>query len=530
MVATLVRLQLKLISRGLRGSTARRVTTVIMALYLGSMVVALDMAMFFMRGMADLIIPGTILGFAFLMVAWPIASLLISGGGALSDAGRFALFPVTSRQLIPGMLVAGLFGMGAVATIGLLLGYLVAWSFQLLPFLAALVAAILGLFTCILLARTVTAAFSTALQRRRYRETAAIVMFLGILGVSYGIQILSRLMSEGLENGAQFEIAGITSIVGWTPFGWAWSIPAHIYLGEWLLAGAKLVLSLAFILVLARAWAVFLDRDLTSPLEVGGDAQRVKRLNPLDGLLPDTPAGAIARRSLRYWRRDSRRFMQLIAVFIMPLLLFMPLWFGGEGMPAQFVVYTPLFAALMAGSAVAWDISYDGSSLWMQISAGISGRDDRLGRAMAFALIMVPYFFLTWLGVFFWTGLWVLAPGILGAGLVGIGSGIGLGSWVGSVWQTAFPPASGNMFRTSSGGGFETFIGSMITLFVPMILTGAFGAGAALSLLYPWTGWVVLLLGAAVGGLVAWWGIVTGGKKLDQRWPEVLKAVTWQGD
>lgn len=530
MVATLVNLQLKLISRGLRGSTARRVTTVIMGLYLGSMVVVLDATMFFLRDAPDLVVPSTILGFSALMIAWPIASLLISGGGALSDAGRFALFPVTARQLIPGMLVAGLFGMGAVATIGLLLGYLLAWSFQVVPFLAALIAAVIGMFTCLLLARTITAAFSSALQRRRYRESAALVMFLGILGLSYGIQVFAGLLTNSLENGAVFEVSGITNIVGWTPFGWVWSFPAHVYQGEWLLAVAKLVLALLFALVLARAWAIFLDRDLTSPLEVGGDSQRVKKKSPLDGILPATPAGAIARRSLRYWRRDSRRFMQLLAVFIMPLLVFLPLLLGGEEVPKQFIAFTPLFAALMAGSAVAWDISYDGSSLWMQISAGVTGRDDRMGRAIAFALLMVPYFLIMWLLVIIWSGYWVLAPGILGAGIVGIGSGIGLGSWVGSIWQTSFPPATGNMFRTSSGGGFETFIGSMITLFVPTILTGLFGAGAALALLYPWTGWLVLVLGVTVGALVGWWGISTGGRRLDERWPEVLNAVTWQGD
>ena len=41
-----------------------------------------------------------------------------------------------------------------------------------------------------------------------------------------------------------------------------------------------------------------------------------------------------------------------------------------------------------------------------------------------------------------------------------------------------------------------------------------------------WLGWLGLGVGAVIGSLALWQGVVRGGGVLDRRWPEVLSAVS----
>ena len=41
-----------------------------------------------------------------------------------------------------------------------------------------------------------------------------------------------------------------------------------------------------------------------------------------------------------------------------------------------------------------------------------------------------------------------------------------------------------------------------------------------------WLAWLALVVGLLIGPLVLWQGVVRGGRMLDQRWPEVLAAVS----
>lgn len=528
MVGTLVRLQLKLLSRGFRQTTARTITTIIMVLYVGGLTAALAVSLAALRTHPSILGPVSVLGFGLLTLLWPVFGIFVSGGNGLADAGRFALFPLTARQLLPGLLVAGLFGIGSLATIVLVVALVYAWTTGVLTALLAVLGGALGLLMCVLATKCVTSAFSVALQRRRFKEFAAMLMMLSVLGLAYGFQALTIKLAGQLD--VRERLVEFASVVAWTPFGWAWSLPWDAQAGRWLIILAKVTLCAVLIWLLARGWERFLARDLTSPLEIGGDAQRVTGHTIFDGILGAGASGAIARRGLRYWRRDSRRLMQVVIVLIMPLLMMIPLLLSPEGMPKVAYAYLPILCGLMAGSAIAWDISYDDSAVWMEIAAGISGRDDRWGRVLAFGAIFLPFFLVVLIALTILSGRPDLMPGVLGASACGLGAGLGIGSWVGAVWQTAMPPASGNMFRTSSGGGFETFIGSLITVFVPGLVTAPALVGAILAYWTPWIGWVTLVGGAGLGALILWLGVVRGGRRLDATWPEVLAKVTWKGN
>ena len=52
----------------------------------------------------------------------------------------------------------------------------------------------------------------------------------------------------------------------------------------------------------------------------------------------------------------------------------------GSGVVA---VFAPSLVGLVIGLSLAQDLSYDGTALWVHISAGVRGVDDRTGRVMS---------------------------------------------------------------------------------------------------------------------------------------------------
>ena len=52
----------------------------------------------------------------------------------------------------------------------------------------------------------------------------------------------------------------------------------------------------------------------------------------------------------------------------------------------------PPWIALMSGWVLHDDLAYDSTALWMHLSAGVRGRDDRLGRMLAAALAIIGTF------------------------------------------------------------------------------------------------------------------------------------------
>ena len=52
----------------------------------------------------------TVLAFSVLTLGWLLMSLLVFGIDETVDPAKFALLPVRARELLPGLLVAGLVG------------------------------------------------------------------------------------------------------------------------------------------------------------------------------------------------------------------------------------------------------------------------------------------------------------------------------------------------------------------------------------------------------------------------------------
>lgn len=532
MVGTLLRLHLKLTARELTASTTRIVVTILVGLYALSMVVLLMAVLVALRDDPAGVRPAiTVLGLSALTVNWLSGTLLVTGTGGVLDPGVFALLPVRARALLPGLVLSALVSIGGLMSVALVVGYVIAWSSGLDTLVAAMLGGGLGLALCVVSSRALASGLSAVLQRRRSKDLAVIGTMVVILGGSVALQLLAPRMEFDVK-ALLVDLTSAARVVGWTPLGWPWAVPADVAVGAWGAAATKLGLSLGTLGLLTWAWERSLVKDLTSPLESTGDAERVAATNRLDRLFPNSPAGAVARRSVRYWRRDPRRLAQAVGLIAVPVVLVIAFTFGDQvGADVSVIVaFLSVFGSMMAASAVAWDLSYDGSALWIQITAGVSGLDDRKGRTWAYLALFGPYHVALTVGLLWYSGRWDLAPGVIGASLCALLAGIGVGNWVGSIWQVAQPPVGKSVFRKGAGGGMESFVGSMLTLILPSILIApvvVLGVLGSLAGSRPLLGWLALLLGTIVGSGVLIVFTQLGGRYLDDRWPEVLKKITW---
>lgn len=363
MVAILVRLKLSLLRNSLRRSVWRTVGVVIGMLYALILVAASVVGLVALRfASVELAADVTVISFSVLSLGWLLMSLLVFGVDETLDPARFALLPVPARALLPGLLIAALIGSPGIATILVSAGLLATWARGLLPLLAAVAALVLGVITCVLLSRAATAAFASFLGSRRFRDIAFVgLAALGIV-IAVGSNLVSGLGRLGPEQLRPF-LADAAKVLSWTPFGWAWSIPPDVARGQWTYAAAHLVLALGLVAVLWKGWEHLLAARLTEPLERTSSGGQVRVGGLVERLYPPTPAGGVALRTLRYWRRDPRYLAGIVGFAIAPVILIILPIVNPEAGASAIALGAPVLLAWLLGVSMAQDLSYDGSAV-----------------------------------------------------------------------------------------------------------------------------------------------------------------------
>lgn len=525
MVAILVRLKLSLLRNALRRSVWRTVGLVLGLLYaLGIVVVAVVGLVALRWTSTALTADVTVLVFAALTGGWLLLSLLVFGIDETLDPGRFALLPVRARDIMPGLLVSGLVSSTGLATVLVSLGLLVSWSRGVPPVLATAVAIPLGVATCFLLSRAGTAAFSAVLGSRRFRDFA----FVGIavLGMAFGVgaNMIGGVVDSDPAS-LRAALADAAAVAGWTPFGWIWAVPADVAEGDWLLAGLRLSLATLLVLGLWLGWGYSLDRRLTEPLDVSRSAGPVRSGGLVDRLYPATPAGGVAARTLRYWRRDPRYLAGIAGFLIGPVILMVAQLANPYGQ-LLLAAFAPTLLCWLIGSSLAQDLSYDGSAVWLHAATGLRGVDDRIGRVLSTLTVFVPVLvLLTVIGLAV-TGLWSVWLPVVAVSVTLTLVSIGVGSFVGTLWQWPAPPAGANPFQKGASGGLPSLAAFGVTSLASLVLALPTIGLVAASFWDARLAWLGLAVGAGIGVVTLWQGVVRGGAVLDRRWPEVLAAVS----
>lgn len=516
MVAHLLRLKLTLLRNSVRRSPWQLAGLVLGALYaLG--IVGLGIAGLLFLRQADIALAQTVvvLGGAAALLGWAIVPVAASAADMTLDPARFTTSAVPMPQLLAGLALGGLIGIPGVATSLVALGTVGTWSRSVPAAAGALVGAVLGVLSCVLVSKVVTTATAGLAASRRFKDVSAVVFLIPLV-------LLGPIMgglAQGIAGSGDF-LTRLARTLAWTPAGAAWSLGGDLAAGDYGAAALKSVIALATLAGLALCWMALLRRALVTPPFEGGTRKRTGGLG-FFAVFPATPTGAVTARSLSYWLRDPRYAGALVVVPLLPVLL---IFQGSQtGSYGTLVFVGPLTAFLLAWS-ISSDVSYDSTAFALHVSTGVRGVSDRLGRALACLVFALPVAVAFSILPFLFSGGWSLLPGVLGLSLGVLFSGLGLSSVVSARYTVAVPLPGDSPFKKPPGNVAQTLavqLGGMAVLMVLVAPEAAlFAAQLVTGSAIP--GWVNLVLGPVLGLALLAAGIRLGGKWLDARAPELL--------
>lgn len=538
-----VRLKLSLTINSFRGHTWKAVGFAF-GLVFGVTVAGLAWLGFFGAAVASAEVgyAVAVLGGAALVVGWVFFPLLFFGVDETLDPARFALLPLPRPALMRGILASAFVGTPALATALALTGLIAAAGVRLGP-VEAVVAAVgvaLGLVLCVVVSRSLTSALARMLRSRRARDLGIVV--LAVLGSSVApLQwALSATFDQADPERTLAHLQRVGEIVGWTPLGAPFVLPYDAAAGQWTAVAAKAGIAAVTIAALVWLWSRSIESAMLdtgsgtakrAALGVGATAALVPRA--LRWVRPG-PFAAIMAREFRFWWRDPRRRAALVSILMVSVVLPVTFAIGGTGSSSGIqlggggLAFAVVLAGSIAGLLLADQFGYDGSAHAAHLLAAVRGRTDIRARGVAIALIAAPVQAAVVVALAVTLGEPMDAPAALGVLAASFGAGVALAALL-SVLAPYAVPESTNPF--ASGSGSAKGLLSLVAAVGNVILCGP--VLAAYFLLRSLTAggllvgtWLVLLAGVIYGVAAAWLGTGLAGRLLDDRGPEVLRAVT----
>lgn len=187
-----------------------------------------------------------------------------------------------------------------------------------------------------------------------------------------------------------------------------------------------------------------------------------------------------------------------------------------------------LLIAVIAGWAIHDDLGMDSTALWLHLSSGVRGRDDRLGRAVALMAWQVPPVLAVGLGLSAWSGASYALPPVLGLTAALHGAALAWSSVMSVLlpYETN-PPGESPLRSRTSGTAFVAALVQMAGLLVVVATALPAVAGliaVAITGAWDW-GWALLIGGVAWGAGLTGLGVVQGGRLLDARGARVLATI-----
>lgn len=532
MVGLLTSLKWRLWKGGYRQDKKRIIALVLGLVYaipfLAAMAIGLPLLGWFFP---DVAMPLLVVIGALALLLWAVIPLASFGLDDTLAANKFAQFPVRAKQLQPGLFASAFISVPVMCTVlgtlALIVAAMVAigrgtgsvLGIVLVPFAFAA-----GLVLCVVLPRALVTATSVGGVSRRRKEIGGILFFVVLLLAVYGMQIFFTAEADRL---AQMDFPAAASriglIAGWTPLGAPFAVPFHAAQGNWLSLLGAIVLTAAVLVAVWLWWRHSLERTLVTGIsDHGGGAARRLKGSFIPAFYPNSPLGAVAARSLRYWLRDKRYLVNLILMPIIATVLIV--LFVVQGNPVA-AIAAPLMMA-WAPVAVTDDFGYDGPSMWVNITSGVDAKTNLMGRSIAALTVIAPL-----VAVFSIAGavvagrldwLWPAFGGALG--LVGCLLGLAAILSVYLPYPVKSPAASA--FSSGASGGVGAFLSALVAmlgLFIPMIPAAiVYVLGATL---VPWLLWIAPLVALASGYAMLRLGWHLGARGLQQREPEIFAVV-----
>ena len=467
------------------------------------------------------------LGGALTVLGWWVIPIFAFGVDATLDPQRFTTYAIPRRTLLAGLAVAGLVSVPGIATVLLALGVSFAWLLQPGVLLVSLVGAVLGIATCVLGSRAITTVLAPVLESRRYREVVAIaaLVLIVMIGPLIGSLANGVEVSVGSDAGSGvlplFEQAA--GVIGWTPFGAAWSLGAVAYDGDWAGLAGRLAVALATIGLAWLVWDRALARSLVRPPSGGGSGAEAKGLGAF-GRVPFSPTWAVTARTATYWLRDPRYSGSIAIIPLLPVIMY----FTGLNTGSFFMLLaTGPFVAWILGFSISNDIGYDNTAFALHVSSGVDGRSDRWGRAIPMLVAGPLVTAATVLASVWVADSWHLTLPLLGLGLGALLVSTGVSCAVSArlVYPVAKPGES--PLKSPQGAAMATVVSQGIGFIITLGLSlPVFAVGiAAIILGGPLWGAATVVVGVLYGALILVLAVRFGARVYDRRLPELLQQV-----
>lgn len=512
MAAHVLRLRIALLFGALRGGRTHVTRAVIGFLVLVlATAVACGGLLTLRDAQTDVVLAVLVLAGSALTLGFALAPLIVGATDPL-DPRRFTLLGLPGARLAAVLMLAGFVSVPTFALFAVAVCAAIVWSEHGVPAIAGAVAVVLGVATCVLLARVCMALTALFLRERRSRELSGLFT-LGILVVV----VPAGVFFASLEWPGRVPppLSEAVSALALTPLGAAWAFPGRLAQGGMESATPPLLVAIASVAGLAGVWMLVVRRMLSTTERPVSNRER-------GGLgwfavAPGTPGGAVAARSIIYWLRDRRYLVNVIVIPIAAALTAVPLLIAG--VPPEIVALVPLpIVALFLGWLPHNDLAYDSTAVWIHVASGLRGVADRIGRLVPVLLIGIPLLAVLIPVAISLNGRWALLPAMIGVCAALFLCGLGLSSVSSVVAPYAVSRPGESPFQQPPR------IGAAGAISQGAVMLGAI----ALSAPALWWGWLAVTRdideaetalwgGAAIGSAVLLIGIGIGSAVFERR-------------
>lgn len=520
-----LRLKLALLGSGFRRNWQQAlglIVGVVVALPLGA-AVGVGVAVLGRRG--DLGLGALGIGLTALVAGWALIPLIAFGIDETLDPARLRLLPLTRRQLFVGLSVTSVVGVAPLAT-ALALAGVVAGLAPAGPGALVVLLAVIGHFAlCVLASRALTTALASRLRSRRARDAATFLF--ALLGASVGLLgQLPRLLLEadpGQDTLAALERWGERASL--LPAGWAARAAVAGSQGRVLEGLAWFAALAGLCALLGWVWMVALDRAAAQVSEGPGRGQDADLFPRLVRFLPRNRLGAAAARELRYaWRVPQLRIQWVFAVLAGLVAIGSTVVVDALDRP-EAVLAATLPAAVQGLSSL--NLFGADRAVWQLVAAGSAGWRDLAGKNLAAVLVLVPVMLSTAVALAALTGGWALVPVAVASGLALLAVSSGVGDLASVLAPQRLPDSVVNPFAGASGVGCATALIQLtaVTAIAALLTPVGLAVGLAAAFrpgLLPAAVTGAVLYGALVAGL----GLTLAGRRLRNRGPELITALS----
>jgi len=434
------------------------------------------------------------------------------------DPRKFALLGIPTTRLAASLALSALIDAPSLFIAAIAGGQIFTWSRAPLPAIFAVFAAIVIVVTCVLASRISASLASFVFTTRRARDRSPLI---GIAILVALVPVAVVLAGVDWGHGGLTALGVVADVLGWTPLGAAWAAPAAAAGGDVNGALLRLLIALLFSGVLFLLWrrviavlAILPERHARSRAHVG--------LGWFE-LLPRTPAGAIAARTLTYWGRDARYRTSFAAIPVVALSLV--IIFAVVGVDVRSLALLPIaIIFLFLGWSAHNDVAMDNTALWLNLSTSTSGRDDRWGRIIPPLVLGIPLLAIGSVATAWISGDWTLLPALVGVGACLLLSGLGISSVVSARNPYATVRPGDSPFAAPQGNAASGSVPQTVSLLATAGCSIPALTAAILALNFGGL-WAVIscILGLGVGIAVLLVGVSRGATLYNARTSELLE-------